>query len=96
MQNYDKLVKPVFEAAGIESKMLWTRNAQHIYEIVDEENIHGTNKGGGRRPKKSRKPGIFFLCQIFLGSTKHLYNRLCPLVCRSVGLSVTHTYTKTI
>ena len=33
------------------------------------------------------------LCQKgFLGATKHLYNWLCPLVCRSVGLSVTHSF----
>ena len=33
---------------------------------------------------------IFF--SFFLGATKHLYNWLCPLVCRSVCLSVTHSF----
>ena len=28
----------------------------------------------------------------FLGATKHLYNCLCPSVCRSVGWSVTHLF----
>ena len=28
----------------------------------------------------------------FLGATKHLYNWLCPLVCLSVCLSVTHSF----
>ena len=27
----------------------------------------------------------------FVGATKHLYDWLCPLVCRSVGRSVTHS-----
>ena len=30
----------------------------------------------------------------FLGATKHLYNWLCPLVCRSVGLSVGNAFVR--
>ena len=44
-----------------------------------------TSNGSCRREEKSCKHWSLFT--MFLGATKHLYNWLCPLVCRSVGWS---------
>ena len=41
VQNYEKFVEPIFQVAAIESKAVTTKNANHIHEIVENENLEG-------------------------------------------------------
>ena len=47
MTNFDKFVKPIFDVAKVDSKMVASKNAKHIHEIVEAEDL------SGEREKKS-------------------------------------------
>ena len=41
MTNFDKFVKPIFDVAKVDSKMVASKNAKHIHEIVEAEDLSG-------------------------------------------------------
>ena len=54
MENFDKFVKPIFDVAKVDSKMVATKNAKHIHEIVHAEDLSGeTEKKKQRYPYSS-------------------------------------------
>merc|ERR1712237_306608 len=48
--------------------------------------------GSAFRPLPTRPRLVLAVYPALLGATKHLYNWLCPLVGRSVFLSITHSF----